>query len=116
MPIYRGEATNLSRGRLADRIMNEWKQKKLLLVDREATLTLNALAAGYALPLGKGGRPSGEPESGTSRLVAEALECMVVKLDTQGQNAVGFPDGAHLARAQAGQYMTIAPNLHPHRG
>ena len=112
LPIYRAEATNLARGRLTDRIRNEWKQKKLLLVDREATLTLNALAAGYALPLGKGGRPSGEPESGTSRLVAEALECMVVRLDTQGSQT-GFPDGAHLAHAQAGQYMTIAPHLRP---
>jgi hypothetical protein len=107
--VLRAEHIGPARGKLADRIRNEWHQKKLLLVDRQANLTLNALAAGYALPVEKGGRTGSDPEPGTSRLVAEALECMVAKLD-QAEQASVFPVGAHLAHAKAGTYISVNPH------
>jgi hypothetical protein len=109
IPVSRGEYTTLARGTLSDRIRNEWRQKKMLLVDRAAALALNALAAGYALPVEKGGRTGANPEPGISRLVAEALECMVKRLDTMGEPGA-LPQGGRLAKAKDGQYMTINPH------
>jgi hypothetical protein len=106
---YRAEHTAIARGGLSDRIRTVWRNQRLLMVDRKAVLTLNALSAGYALPAERGGRSGNEPEAGTSRMVAEALECMVAVLDRQGEDAV-HPAGAHLERSPGGaQYVSANP-------
>jgi hypothetical protein len=106
----RGEHANVARGGLSERIRTTWRNHRLLMVDRKAKGTLNALAAGYAMPVERAGRASTEPEAGTSRLLAEALECMVAILDQRQDTEDGFPQGAHLARnAQGLPYVTANP-------
>lgn len=106
---YRGEHVAVARGALADRLRNEWLQRKLLIVDRKAVLTINALSAGYALPLEKGGRTGQQPEPGTSRLLAEALECMITKLDAIGDQQT-LPKGANIGHTQDGHaYISARP-------
>lgn len=108
---YRGEHLALARGCLSERIRNEWRQRKLIVVDRKASLTINALSAGYALPADKGGRPGQTPEQGVSRLIGEALESMISKLDAIGQ-ASSLPAGANIARTPTGQrYISANPNV-----
>ena len=107
--VYRAEHTATSRGKLADFIRNEWHQQKLLLVDRKAGLTLNALSSGYAYPAQRGGRFGMEPETGVSRLIAEALECMISKLSAIGEAEV-MPEGANIAHTSTGQaYISANP-------
>jgi hypothetical protein len=106
---YRGDHIAASRGKLADLIRNEWHQQKLFLVDRKAQLTLNALSSGYAYPAQRGGRFGMEPETGVSRLIAEALECMLSKL-TQMADTEVLPAGANLAHTDKGTpYITVNP-------
>jgi len=107
--VYRAEHAPASRGKLADPIRNEWHQQKLLVVDRKAQLTLNALSSGYAYPAQRGGRFGMEPETGVSRLIAEALECMVAKLTKIGEAEV-LPEGANIAHTGTGQaYISANP-------
>ena len=106
----RGEHVAAARGALAERIRTKWHDKQLLIVDRDARLCLNALAAGYAYPVEKGGRQAAEPESGVSRLVAEALECMIARLDRQEDVSSGIPKGANVAYSPGGAaYVTSHP-------
>lgn len=108
--VYRGEHLNVARGCLAERIRNEWRNKKLLTVDRAAQLTLNALASGYAHQVERGGRVAGEPERGTSRLIGEAIECMVAVLDKTLDGADGLPKGANIGVTPGGaSYVTSFP-------
>jgi hypothetical protein len=81
------------------------------VVDRRAKLTLNALATGYAMPVERGGRSAAEPEPGTSRLVAEALETMVAVLDKSLEAEGGaIPKGANVGLTPSGiSYVTAAP-------
>lgn len=107
--VYRGEHIATSRGKLGDLIRNEWRQKKLLLVDRKAALTLNALSSGYAYPSLRGGRQGTEPEIGVSRLVAEALECMIASLVRITETEL-LPADANIAISRGGaQYITANP-------
>jgi len=106
---YRGEHAAVARGCLAERLRTVWHNSRLLVVDRRATLTLNALSAGYALPTEKGGRQGQEPEPGISRLIAEAIECMVAMLDRAGEQQ-GFPKGASIAHTPQGTpYISANP-------
>lgn len=106
----RGEHIAPSRGCLSERMRTVWHNHRLLMVDRKARLTLNALSAGYALPIEKGGRPAKEPEPGVSRLLSEAIECMVAVLDRQGELEGGFPKGANVAHTPGGvAYVTANP-------
>jgi hypothetical protein len=113
---YRAEHVGVARGCLSERIRTVWHNARLLTVDKKATNTLNALAAGYALTPEKGGRTSTEPEPGTSRLIAEALECMVARLDVQGEEQDGFPKGANIAYTPSGKAYVSARGVVSRRG
>lgn len=105
----RAEHVAVARGCLSERLRTVWHGQRLLVVDKRAALTLNALAAGYALTTEKGGRQGREPEQGTSRLVAEAIECMVAMLDRVGESE-GFPKNANVALSPSGaKYVTANP-------
>jgi hypothetical protein len=105
----RGEHAALARGALSIRIRTVWRQGRELTVDRAATVVLNALAAGYALPPEKGGRTGSEPEAGVSRLAAEALECMVAMLD-KTEEVGTIPKNANIGYTPAGRaYVTANP-------
>ena len=107
---YRAEHIAVARGCLAERMRNTWHNQRLFVVDRKALLTLNALSTGYALPTEKGGRQSQEPEPGVSRLIAEAIECMVAMLDKTNETADGFPKGANIAHTPSGAaYVSANP-------
>jgi hypothetical protein len=102
----------VARGALSERLRTTWRNHRLLLVDRNARLSLNALAAGYALPAEKGGRTASEPEPGVSRLLAEALECMVSVLDRQAEAEGGFPRGANISYTPGGlPYVSSNPRV-----
>jgi hypothetical protein len=107
----RGEHVAPVRGCLADRMRTEWRGKRMLLVDRRARLTLNALSTGYAMAIERGGRIAGEPEQGTSRLVAEAVECVAAILDRELQaSSSGMPQGANIGTTPSGvPYVTAHP-------
>lgn len=106
----RGEYVAVGRGCLAERIRMTWHSQRLFMVDRKARLSLNAFSAGYALPIEKSGRPAREPEPGVSRLLAEAIECMVAVLDRQEDTVNGFPAGANIAHTPSGAaYVTANP-------
>lgn len=108
--VYRAEHAAPARGNLSQRIRSDWRGRRLLTVDRRAKLTLNALATGYAMPVERGGRSAGEPEAGTSRLVAEALETMVAILDKSLEAESGIPKGANVGLTPSGApYVTAAP-------
>ena len=108
---YRGEHVAVARGCLSERIRSVWHGQRQLIVDKKARGTLNSLAAGYALPTERGGRSASEPEAGISRLIAEALECMVAILDkTDDAMASGFPVGANIAHTANGvPYVSSNP-------
>lgn len=103
---WRGEHVALARGSLADAIRTTIRERRLLTVAKDATLTLNALAGGYKYPLGGNGKQAHEPEPGVSRLIGEALECAVASLkrgfdeDTQsGANFDFNPQGIRFRTA-----------------
>lgn len=107
---FRAEHAAVARGCLAERLRTTWHNLRLLTVDHRARLTLNALSTGYALAAEKGGRNSAEPEPGVSRLIGEALECMIASLDRSEAAQESFPHGAHLATAPGGgRYVTANP-------
>ncbi len=106
---YRGEHIAQARGCLAERIRTTWRNARLLTVDKSAQRTLNALAAGYCLPVEKGGRAAQQPEEGAARTLAEALECLVAVLDTQ-ESTQAFPKGANIAYNASGHaYVSANP-------
>jgi len=106
----RGEHIAVARGCLSERMRMQWRNARLLTVDKRAHLTLNALSAEYKLPAEKGGRTGHEPEPGIARLVAEALECLVAVLDRQDDTADGFPKNANIARTPSGAaYVSANP-------
>lgn len=109
LTVIRAEAAMLSRGGLSERLRTVWKNGRLLIIDPNARNTVNALAAGYAYPAGKGGISKSEPEIGGARLIAEALESMVAALDKQ-QSVQELPEDANMARNAAGAlYVTANP-------
>ncbi|MGH8306124.1 MAG: hypothetical protein ACRETG_10985, partial [Steroidobacteraceae bacterium] len=106
----RAEHEAVARGCLSDRLRTTWRQQRLLTVDRKAHGTLNALASGYCLPPDREGGTASEPEAGPARLLAEALECMVMALDRREEQSSGFPTGAHLDRSPSGAtYVSANP-------
>jgi hypothetical protein len=108
---YRGAHAGVARGCLSERIRTVYHDRRLLVVDKDrARLTLNSLSAGYALPGERGGRHGQEPEHGTSRLIAEALECMVSMLDKTLAQDASFPRDAHIDHTHSGiPFMTTRP-------
>jgi hypothetical protein len=105
---YRGEHIAPARGCLSERIRNTWHGKRLFLVDRKVDMVLNALSAGYARKVEKGGGLSREPEEGESRLVAEALETMISVLDHTQDTEDGVPEGANTGRTKDGRIFISA--------
>lgn len=106
---YRGEHVAVARGCLSDKIRTVVRQRRMLMVDKRAALTANALAAGYCLAVERGGRTQQEPEQGISRLVAEALENLTCMLE-KSLNA-GTLTGANMAHnAQGVSYQTALPS------
>jgi hypothetical protein len=107
---YRGEHEAVARGCLSDRIRTVWHNHRLLSVDRNAPLTLNALSAGYALPAERAATARGqEPEQGVSRLIAEAIECTIAMVDRVGET-FGIPAGANVSRNPQGiEYVSANP-------
>ena len=109
LPVVRGTAASLSRGALSERLRTVWHNDRLLLLDSRASHSLNALAAGYAYPAGPGGVSRAEPEAGSSRLLAEALECLVAALDRE-ESVMALPEEAQMARNASGAlYVTANP-------
>jgi hypothetical protein len=104
----RAEHAAVARGVLAERIRTPWRNARLLVVDKRACLTLNAIGAGYAFPVERGGRALQEPEPGTSRLIGEALECLVATLDQTSQLAETFPKGANVELNPSGNAFISA--------
>jgi hypothetical protein len=105
---WRGEHIAIARGSLTDSIRTTIRNQRLLTVAKDATLTLNALAAGYKYPM-SGSKQAVEPEAGVSRLIAEALECAIACM------VRGFDDkdktGAHFATNPQGvRYQTALPS------
>lgn len=112
--VYRGEHTAPARGGLSERVRSDFRGRRLLTVDRRAKMSLNALSTGYALPVERGGRTGAEPENGTSRLVAEALETMVAVLDKSLEGESGIPKGANVGVTPGGAtYVTAHPGRRP---
>ena len=112
MTPYRAEHIGVARGSLSERIRTKWRNAPMLTVDTKARLTLNALSTGYAFAAERGGRQATEPEVGLSRLVGEALECMVAMLDKLGDDdsVDGIPRGANVDRTPAGvAFVTANP-------
>ena len=108
---YRAEHVAVARGCLSERIRSVWHGSRLLTVDKAAKLTLNSLAAGYALTTEKGGRSGHEPEPGISRLIAEAIETMVATLDKVG-DVDAIPKGANIGYTPGGKrYVTANPRV-----
>lgn len=108
----RAEHTAIARGCLSPRIQTVWRGSRQFTVDTKAKLTLNALAAGYALPVLPGARQGKEPEPGPSRLIAEALETMVAMLDKLGEDEGPIPKGANVDFNPAGvAYVTSNPRV-----
>jgi hypothetical protein len=106
---FRAEHTAVARGVLAEPIRTTVRDARLLLVDKRATLTLNALAHGYKFPVAQAGRPGAEPERGTSRLAAETLECLAASIGA-GQLAQDPDSGANYAlNPQGVRYRTALP-------
>jgi hypothetical protein len=106
---FRGEHVALSRGCLKDRIRTVIRNHRALVVDEKAALTANALSAGYCLAVERGGRTTAEPEAGLSRMVAEALECVVSMLD-KGIGGDSFDGAHHAVNPQGSRFMTALPN------
>ncbi len=106
---FRGEHLAAGRGSLAELIRTTVRTRRTLTVDPGATHTIAALAGGYKYPLMAGGRTGPEPETGISRLTAEALECMIAVLQMGVANAQ--PSGANYGvNPQGARYMTALPN------
>jgi hypothetical protein len=105
---WRGEHTTVSRGALAEKIRTTLRQRRLLTVAKDATLTLNALAAGYKYPIASGGKQGHDPEPGLPRLVAEALESTVAMLD-RGLDNSDEVSGNFGLNAQGVRYRTALP-------
>lgn len=102
---YRSDFPAVSRGTLADRMRMVWNGQRLLMVDRRATNTMNALALGYSMDTTR----AREPDPGISRLTAEALETMVRSIDGQDE-AMELPAGANLQRNANGRlYVSANP-------
>lgn len=107
---YRAEHAALARGCLSERIRTTWRNARLLMVDRKATHTLNALSSGYAFALERGERQAGEPKVGPARLIAEALECLVASLDGRELAKAELPKEANIGVSPGGQkFITSAP-------
>jgi hypothetical protein len=104
---WRGEHIAVGRGALADLIRTTIRERRLLTCDKNAALSINALADGYKYPVANGGKQSHEPEAGISRLVAEALETTVAML-TQGLDS-GREKGNYAQNPQGASYMTALP-------
>lgn len=106
---YRADSIVASRGSLADLMRTGMRGRRLLACDRRAKLTINALAGGYRFKVGAGGRRDPEPEPGTARLVAEALEATISMMlkgagegDSMGENIGYNPQGAKYHTALPG--------------
>ena len=90
--VFRGGYITQSRGCLADMLRTQMAGRRLLRVASTANPALRALAGGYKRPLGKDGRPVGEPERNVARTLMEALETTVYAVQA-GTLAAELPDG-----------------------
>jgi hypothetical protein len=106
---WRADHTVSSRGSLTEIIRTEVRGKRLLTVDKRASGTLNALAAGYCYAVGVGGAQKQEPEAGQSKLMAEALETLISAL-SRSINSQQELVGAHFSENPQGiRYSTSLP-------
>lgn len=104
---FRGEHVAIARGCLADKIRTVIRNRRMLMVDAKARLTANALAAGYCLPVMRGGVTGQEPEQGISRLVGEALETLTKMMETGlNDDAQARPNAVN---AQGVEYRSALP-------
>jgi len=107
MVAWRGEHVAVARGALADKIRTTMRERRLLCVDRRAPLTLNAIAAGYKYPLSGSGKQQHEPEAGISRLLGEALECLIAVLERSVDNSA--ESGNYATNPQGARFRTALP-------
>jgi hypothetical protein len=106
---WRAEHTTLARGKLVDKIRTTVRDRRLLSVSKDAPLTLNSLAGGYKYPVALSGKSAHEPESGLSRLVAEALECAIATMDRVLDNDTDV-SGHFGFNAQGVRYRSALPS------
>jgi hypothetical protein len=105
----RAEHISVARGCLSEPIRMVYRDRRALAVGPNCRHTLNALGAGYAYPVLAGGRSASEPEAGVSRLVGEALECMIAML-TKGIDSAELPKDANIGYTPSGKrYVTSNP-------
>jgi predicted phage terminase large subunit-like protein len=71
---WRGEHLAVARGKLADPIRTVMRGGRLLMVTKDAPLTLAALSCDYKYPIQDAGKPARDPEPGLARLIGEAIE------------------------------------------
>ena len=103
---WRGEHVGVARGCLADLVRTEMHRARCLTVAPRARDTITALAGEYKYPM-FAGKQSTEPETGLSRLIAEAVETL-----TAITERVTLPDedGANVAYNVNGTaYRTSLP-------
>ena len=102
----RAEHVAIARGTLGPRMRETMKGRRLFLVDPRAHMALNAFAAGYNYP-SDGVRQAAEPESGESKMLAEAIESMVVFMDRLGEQQFGAANMG--TNPQGVPYVTALP-------
>lgn len=105
----RGAYPTMARGAISPLIRTEMKGKRLFLVDSNARHTMNAMAGGYAFPMGKTGQQGTEPERGPHRTLIEGLECAAFVICSS--NTHDLPDGLSSGtNPQGATYFTSLPN------
>ena len=108
-PVIKGGYANVARGGLGSLLRTELERKRLFLVCRNASATLNALAGDYNYALRNGTEKAADPAPGVSRILMEAIECLTLAM-TQEQNANHLPDGLNMGTNPQGvSYPTALP-------
>jgi hypothetical protein len=103
----RAEYSVMSRGALSPMIRTSMRGRRLLMVDENATETLQAMQMGYNFPTRMTGERTGDPEHNAAKTLIEALETLTsaitkednsVTFKTNAQNALGTPYRSALPR------------------
>lgn len=102
--VIKGPHIDAVRGALSPKIRTELQGHRLLLVDRQAQHTLNALTGGYCYPMKNGAQMGEAPQPGHGCLIGEALETLTAQLQLAQANGA-LPEGLQLRRnAQGVEY------------
>lgn len=106
MPM-RAAYVNVARGALSPGLRTESKGKRLFLVDKNATHSLQALAGSYCYPVTRTGKKESLPEQGPHRVLMEGIEAAVCALSSRSNDTL--PDMATATNPQGASYFTTLP-------